>query len=132
MPFDYLIQWTCGFMCGASSPSIITLPSLGPWFLWKRRYFVLNFSRELTRLHSQRVMWLYRWLPVIMGHHPAKSGVHRPCRKEDILSLNWHMTSCNHVIRKSCNFISGFASSHAITLLRLVAIHFLEKVILSF
>ena len=132
MPCDYLIQWTCGFMCSASSPSITTLPSLGPWFLWKTRYFVLHFSCELTRLHSQRVMWLHGWIPIIMGHQPAKSGVHKPCIKGDIMFLNWHMTYCNHVIRKPCNFILGFASSHAITLLRLVAIHLLEKVILSF
>ena len=33
-----------------------------------------------------------------------------------------HVTSCDHVIRESCNFILGFASPHVRILQRLVAI----------
>ena len=68
---------------------------------------------------SQRVMWLHGWLPVIIGHHPAKFGGHRPCKRGDIMFSIWHVTSCDHVIKESRNLIFGFVSSHISTLQRL-------------
>ena len=118
---SYVLLWV--------EPLPLQLPpcqAWGPWALWRRRYYVLNCSRDLRRLRSKRVILLHGWLPVIISHHIAKSGGRRPCRRRDIIFTIQHVTSWDHVIRQWCNFILGFASPHVSTLQRFVAIGILE------
>ena len=131
---DSMVIWfygwsSYGFMGGVPSPLITSLLSLGTMALGKMRYYVLNFLRDLTRLRSQRVMWLHGWLPDTISH---KLGGHKPCRKGDIKFSIWHVTSCDHVIREPCNFILGFALTHVSSLQHLVILHLLKKEIFCF
>ena len=99
--------------------------------LWKRRYYVLIFSCDLTRLHSQRAMWLHGWFPVTIHHHPAKSagiglveekfhlilyqhsakfGGHTSSEGRNILFLICHVTSCDQMVRRTCDVIDVYTS----------------------
>ena len=92
---------------------------------------VFNFSCDLTRLHSQRVMWLHGWFPVPICHHPAKSGgiglvednirfiLHEHIAKfgghtssggRNILFLVCHVTSCDQVVRGTCDVMGAYTS----------------------
>ena len=42
---------------------------------------------------GQCVMWYCGWGPLILSHHPAKFGVHRPCESGNITSLICHVTT---------------------------------------
>ena len=103
-----------------------------PGLLQNRRYYVINFSCNLTRVRSQGVMWVHGWLPVTIGHHLAKYGGHKPCRRGDKMFPIWHVTSCDHVIKESRNLILGFVSLSVNTLQRLITIRLLEKEIFCF
>ena len=39
------------------------------------------------------VMWLCRWGPLILSHHPLKFGVHRPCESGNITFFICHVTT---------------------------------------
>ena len=47
--------------------------------MWYWRYNVLRLSRDFPRPRDQRVMWLYRWKPLIVSYHPVMFGGHRHC-----------------------------------------------------
>ena len=113
---DYLIQWSCGSWVESLHPQSLPCQGWRPCTLQKRRYYVNNFSCNLTIVRSQEVVWLFRWLPVTIGHHPTKYGGHRLCRRGEIIFLIWHMTTCDHVIKESRNLILGFVSLHVSTL----------------
>ena len=49
---------------------------------------VLNFSCDLTRLHSQGVI-----------HHHTPPRWYRPCGRGDLKFSIWNVTSCDHVVR---------------------------------
>ena len=74
------------------------LPSLGAIDFAEKEIYVLNFSWYLTRLSSQRVMWLNVWFSVTMRHHPANSsGI--GLVEEDIKFSIWHAASYDLMIR---------------------------------
>ena len=52
-----------------------------------KRFWLDTWPRD------QCVMWLYRWGPIILSHHPAKFGVHRPCESKDMTFLICHVTT---------------------------------------
>ena len=39
----------------------------------------LFFSCNLTVPCNQRVIWFYRWKPLMISHHLAKFGGHKQC-----------------------------------------------------
>ena len=46
----------------------------GPEALREKKFYVLNFVYDPTRLLSQRVMLLHGWLSVTISHLPVKSN----------------------------------------------------------
>ena len=46
-----------------------------------------------TWLHSWSIMWLCGWSPLILSHHPAKFGVHKPCERRDTIFFICHVTA---------------------------------------
>ena len=74
-------------------------PSCQVWWsqtLSKRRNFIIRFSRDLTWLRGQRVMWHYGWVSFIISDYHAKFGDHRPFGRGDIkVSIN-HLTTWPH------------------------------------
>ena len=103
-----------------------------PYAMQRRGYYVLNFSRDLTRLHSPRVMWLHQWYSVTISHYTATFGGKKPYRKWNINFSILHVTSCDNINRESCHVIVSFTSSYFSTLPSLVAIRLLEKKIFNF
>ena len=54
----------------------------------------------------QRLMWLYGQELIKVGYHPAKFSCHRHSDMGDIMALVYHVTSQDHVIKGSCDFMS--------------------------
>ena len=52
------------------------------------------------------VTLLCGWAPLILSHHHASFGVHKPCESGDITFL-----SCDHNIEVSHDFVGGVPSS---------------------
>ena len=76
----------------------------------------MNFSIDLTKVCRQKTMWLHRWLPFTKSHQPTKFVDHKRSRREVIVLLISHVTSCDHVIKESHGLILGFLSPHVSTL----------------
>ena len=76
--YDHNIRGSCDIMGGLPSLCVTILPSCHWWsqILWKRSYFVLSLSGDLTWLRGQRVMWHYGWVFLIIRVYPAKFGNH--------------------------------------------------------
>ena len=56
-----------------------------PWVLWYWRYNDFSLSHDLTRQRDQRLMWLYRQVPIKVADHPAKFGRPRHCGSGDMI-----------------------------------------------
>ena len=50
-------------------------------------------------------MWLYEWEPHKVSQYPGKFSGHRHCDSGDIMALVCHMTSQDHVIEVSSDFM---------------------------
>ena len=96
------------------------LPSWWPQALFKTKYFVFILSCDLTWLSGQRFTWYYSF--VIIGL----------LKEEDIKLSIGHVTSHDHVVRRSCDIIGEFCSLEVTPLLSLVITGFVEEEILSF
>ena len=111
------------------------LPLCQVWWpstLWKRKYFVFNFSRDLMRPNCHRVMWHYGRVPFIISLHLiAKFGGHRRCARKEILFFVYHVTSRDFVVRESCDTMGEFPWSSVTTLQSLLIIELLEEEMLS-
>ena len=70
-------------------------------------YYILNLSLDLTWLHVQRLVWLYRWKPLILSRHLAIFACHRTCGSRDTTNLNFRLIMQNHVIKGLCDFMEG-------------------------
>ena len=56
---------------------------------------------------DQCVTWLCGWGSLILTHHPAKFGVHKPCESGDITSFICHVTTIS-----KCHMTFWMGSSH--------------------
>ena len=68
------------------------------------RFNGFSLSRDLAK--GQRVMWLYGQEPIKVSYHLAMFCGHRHSGSRNIF-LVCHMILQNHLIRGSCNFLSG-------------------------
>lgn len=90
--------------------SITSQLSLGTMNLAYKVILRFKFFTWRQRLSSQRVMWLDECFFVTISHHLANFDVHRLCGRENIMFSIWHVTTCDHIIRESCNFILSLVS----------------------
>ena len=119
----HLITWFSGHLVEPVPPQSSPCKAWGPKALRKKGILNLRFFTW-----PYKVMWVNWWLPVTISYHPTKFGDHRRCRRGDFKFLIWHMTSCDRVIRESCDgFIMDFTLPYVSTLRRLVAIRLLEE-----
>ena len=110
-------------------------PSCYGWWsqeLPKRRYFVFSLSHGLTSLSGERVTSHYNWVSLIISDYLTKFGDHSLCGRGDIKLSNCPVTSLAHVVRRSCEIMGKFASSHATTMSSLITVDFPEKEIFCF
>ena len=108
---DHGVTGLCDIM--GSSPHYKS-PSCQVWWskaLCKRRNFVFCLSLDLTWLRGQRVMWRYGWVSLVISDYPAKFGDHIPFGRRDIKLSICHVTSCDHVVRGSCDIMGELSSS---------------------
>ena len=82
-----------------------------PQALRKRRNFIFCLWRDLTWLRSQRVMWHYGWLSLLISDYPAMFGDHRPFGRGNIELSICHLTSSDQVDRGSRGIMGEFPSS---------------------
>ena len=61
------------------------------------------------------------WKLLLLSHHLAKFGDHRPCCSRDITDLLFHVTLQDDVIKGLCEFMVGSSKLYIPTLLCLVA-----------
>ena len=66
--------------------------------LWSLRTLYLvkvktKYFWFVTWTQNWSVTWLCAWISIILNHHPAKFGVHRPCESGDINFLICHVTT---------------------------------------
>ena len=93
--------------------TLVSFPQYkSPWSqaMLKRRNFAFCFSRDLTWRCSQRVMWHYEWVSLIISDYSAKFGDYRPFGREDIIFSICHVTSRDHVVVGSCDILCEFFS----------------------
>ena len=111
------------------------LPSLTAAGLAEEEDYVLSFSCGITKLHSQRVMWLHgfpvMWVYGIIRHHPANSGGVDLVEKE-ILSFQFDTEPIVITWSELCDSTMGFASPYVNNLQSLVVIHLLKEEIFRF
>ena len=86
---------------------ILLLPCqvCGPWGLWPWERNIFDLSRD----HSVKVSRDFAGGFLILSHHPAKFGVHRPCKSEDITFFIYHMTTwstCHMTFWVGCLILS--------------------------
>ena len=110
----------------ASSPQVTNLPCLVVRDLAEEEILIINYKPSqfggprpaieeifcfyfVTCPYGQSVMWLYGYFPLVIGLHPAKLGGHRRKIKWDILFLVDHVTSRDHVIRRSSDIMGEFS-----------------------
>ena len=94
--FCHVTTWFNSHLVSRVEP--LHLPSLEAIGLAEKEMLCFKFFIWPTRLRSQRVMWLHGWLSVTIRHYPDNSGG-IGLVGEDIKFLNWHETSCDHVMR---------------------------------
>ena len=75
MSRDYLVRVSRDFVDGVPSFQVTTLQSLGSIGLAKVELECFLF---VTWTRYRSVTWLCGWGPLVLSHHPAKFGVHRP------------------------------------------------------
>ena len=73
-------------------------------FWWLVTVYVFSLSRDLAKLHNQRVIWLYGQEPIKVSYHPAKSGSHRLC-VGDIMVLVCDIILKDHVTKGLSSFM---------------------------
>ena len=95
LPRDHDIEESHDFVGGVLSFKVTTLLSLG--YIGLVKMGILRFSFVIWPRH-RRVTWLCGWGLFILSHHPAKFGVHRPCRTQNNNVINIRSNSsanCN-------------------------------------
>ena len=93
-----LIEGSCN-MSGSSSYYVTTLASL---VVIGIVVIELHFVYFVT--FNQRAMWLYGLVSLMVSYHPATFGSHGHSGSGDMF-LFWQLTSQDHVIKDSCDFI---------------------------
>ena len=92
---DHTIEVSRDFLDGSPSSSFSILPSFGGQGPCE--------CRDKTFWTWQVTTWLCRWGPLILSHHPAKFGVHRPCESGNITLFICHVTTI-----LKCHVICGW------------------------
>ena len=87
-----------------------------------RGYSDFSFSHDLSRPSNQSVMWLYVEEPIMISYYPVNFGGHKHCCSRDIKFLTCHVTSHDHVIKDSCDFMGRSPSQYLTTQPSLVII----------
>ena len=96
----HVILWT-GSPYPKSSP--LSLGSIGLVKVKIQRFWLVTWP------HGWCVTWLCGWGTLILSHHPATFGVHRPRESGDVTFLISHVTTIS--IWVSCDFVGGVSSS---------------------
>ena len=100
---DHVTLWVSSSHYKSSSCQVWLSQSL-----CKRRNFVFCLSRDLTWLRSQRFMWHYGWVSVVISDYPAKLEDHRPFGTGDIKVSISHVSSRDHIVRGSGDIMGEF------------------------
>ena len=61
-------------------------------------------------LHNQGVIGHFEWVSLVISDYPANVGDHRPFGRGDIKLSVCHVTSRDHIVRKSCDIMGEFIS----------------------
>ena len=77
------------------------------------------------------VMWFFEFWSQVISHYPIKFDIHRTCWIGDI-ALFCQVTTCNHVLKESCDFVHGDPTPWAIILSSFVVISHVKTEILLF
>ena len=88
--------------------------------MWRWEYHIFNLTHDY-KINYHGKIWV-----------GAKFGSCRFSGKGDITFLICYMTSCEHTIRESCDFMCGFSLPYIIALPSAVAIDLVGKKLFRF
>ena len=87
---DYEIKSYTTLCVGAPHPN---------WPMCQVWYNIFLLPRRITWQYDQTGIWLCKWEPITISHHPTWFGVYRSCSSRDAIFLISHLRSCDHVIK---------------------------------
>ena len=86
------------FWMGPPHPDSAPYHVFGAWGLVNVEIKLFWFD---TWPRDRCVTWLCRYVPLILSHHPAKFGVHRPCESGNVTFFICHVTTilkCHDIV----------------------------------